>query len=264
MSGARRGGSSLLLGGRMAPPLDRVCRGTKTPEPPEEAHPEHVEDTDPYPSPHGTNDTPKALLCASNHTGTAGGLGDSSVDLRRPIAVWLAGTAERLAQSQRLLIRRTAVERWTEATQSGQIVCVRACRSSIVARAAGGGTCQVSSMRTRPHQAQAGRVSHASNAVQIREKASVVSMVASTLPSVYAGIAGLLPAVASFVGGAGGRSRRWLSTTAPATSLSLRPLCWEWSRSISKARSALVEWRAISMPLACSISARRPNAPCRL
>ena len=29
-------------------------------------------------------------------------------------------------------------------------------------------------------------------------------------------------------------------------------------------RSALIEWRAIRMPFACSISARRPNAPCRL
>jgi len=33
----------------------------------------------------------------------------------------------------------------------------------------------------------------------------------------------------------------------------------EWSRSISNARSALIEWRAIKMPFACSISARRPR-----
>src|SRR5579859_39594 len=47
---------------------------------------------------------------------------------------------------------------------------------------------------------------------------------------------------------AGGSRRRWLSTTAAATSLSLRPLCWEWSRSISKAGSAAIEWRAIRIP----------------
>src|SRR4029079_7888419 len=52
----------------------------------------------------------------------------------------------------------------------------------------------------------------------------------------------LSPAVGSCWGG---RSRRWLSTTAAATSLSLRPLFWEWSRSRSNAPSALIEWRAI-------------------
>ena len=42
------------------------------------------------------------------------------------------------------------------------------------------------------------------------------------------------------------------------------PLCWEWLRSISKALSASIPWRAIRIPFACSITARRPNAPCRL
>lgn len=37
----------------MTPALDRVCCGTETAEPPIEAHPEHVEDNDPNPSPHG-------------------------------------------------------------------------------------------------------------------------------------------------------------------------------------------------------------------
>ena len=35
-------------------------------------------------------------------------------------------------------------------------------------------------------------------------------------------------------------------------------MCWEWSRSIAKARSASIAWRAIRMPLACSITARNP------
>ena len=43
-------------------------------------------------------------------------------------------------------------------------------------------------------------------------------------------------------------------------STSLRPLCCECSRSISNARSALVDWRAIKIPFACSMTARRLNA----
>jgi hypothetical protein len=42
----------------MTPLLDRVCRRAQTAEPPEEAHPEHVEHNDPNPSPHVTNGTP--------------------------------------------------------------------------------------------------------------------------------------------------------------------------------------------------------------
>jgi hypothetical protein len=38
-----------------------------------------------------------------------------------------------------------------------------------------------------------------------------------------------------------------------AMSTSLWPLCCEWSRSISNARSEVVEWRVIRMPIACSI-----------
>ena len=41
---------------------------------------------------------------------------------------------------------------------------------------------------------------------------------------------------------------------AAATSASLWPLCWEWSRSISKAVSLSITWRAIRIPFACSIS----------
>ena len=66
--------------------------------------------------------------------------------------------------------------------------------------------------------------------------------------------------------GSGGSSRRWLSTIACATSTSFRPLCCEWSRSMSNARSASIECRAIRMPFACSIvereemASRKPSA----
>jgi len=40
---------------------------------------------------------------------------------------------------------------------------------------------------------------------------------------------------------AGGSNNKWLSTTAAATSASLRPLRCEWSRSIANALSAVVE-----------------------
>ena len=63
---------------------------------------------------------------------------------------------------------------------------------------------------------------------------------------------------------AAGTNRRWLSTIAAATSATLRPLCCEWSRSMPNALSASMECRAIRIPFACSITARRPNAPCRL
>ena len=42
----------------MTPVLDCVRRGAEAAEPPKEAHPEHVEDGDPNPAPHVTNDTP--------------------------------------------------------------------------------------------------------------------------------------------------------------------------------------------------------------
>src|SRR5579859_1974666 len=103
-----------------------------------------------------------------------------------------------------------------------QIECENANGASIAAKAAGGVRNQSPSSRTRPHQ---------------------------------------VPSPASIGCGGRGRRSRSLSTTAAATSLSLRPLCWEWSRSISKARLAAIEWRAIRIPLACSIIARRPNAP---
>ena len=45
---------------------------------------------------------------------------------------------------------------------------------------------------------------------------------------------------------------------------SFLPLCWEWVRSISKATVSFEPWRSIRMPLARSITARRPNAPSRL
>ena len=63
-SGGRRGGSTSALGGRMTPALDRVCRGTKTAEPPIEAHPEQVQGDDPNPSPHGINGTPSGDVAA--------------------------------------------------------------------------------------------------------------------------------------------------------------------------------------------------------
>lgn len=45
---------------------------------------------------------------------------------------------------------------------------------STAARMPGGGTSQVSSIRTRPHQAQAGRIWPASNAVHMRENVSIM------------------------------------------------------------------------------------------
>jgi hypothetical protein len=65
-------------------------------------------------------------------------------------------------------------------------------------------------------------------------------------------------AVAGYLG-----SRRWPSTTAAARSMSLRLATRECSRSSSNAESSSIEWRSIRMPLARSISARRPNAPSR-
>ena len=58
-------------------------------------------------------------------------------------------------------------------------------------------------------------------------------------------------------------SRRWPSTTAAARSISLRLSMLERSRSISNAACSSMVWRSIRMPLARSISARRPNAPAR-
>src|SRR5581483_798545 len=62
----------------------------------------------------------------------------------------------------------------------------------------------------------------------------------------------------------GGRRRRWLCTTASARSASFLPVCCDWSRSILNASSSSIELRAIKIPFACSILARRPKAPCRL
>jgi hypothetical protein len=50
----------------MTPALDRVCRSTKTTEPPIEAHPEHVERNDPNPSPHGIDGTSREESVVSN------------------------------------------------------------------------------------------------------------------------------------------------------------------------------------------------------
>ena len=47
-------------------------------------------------------------------------------------------------------------------------------------------------------------------------------------------------------------------------STSLWPLCCEWPRSMSNARSASIAWRAITIPFACSMRALRPKAPCGL
>jgi len=44
----------------------------------------------------------------------------------------------------------------------------------------------------------------------------------------------------------------------------LAPVVLRVGRSISNARSWSMPWRAIRIPFACSITARRPNAPCRL
>ena len=59
---------------------------------------------------------------------------------------------------------------------------------------------------------------------------------------------------------AGVESSRWLSTMAWAMSKSFLPVCCEWSRSNSKATLSLAPCRSIRMPLARSITARRPNA----
>ena len=64
--------------------------------------------------------------------------------------------------------------------------------------------------------------------------------------------------------GAGGTSSMWLSTTASATSNSFRPLRCDWARSISNALRSSIAWRAIMIPFARSITARRANAPSRL
>jgi hypothetical protein len=56
-------------------------------------------------------------------------------------------------------------------------------RWSIAARMSGEGRSQVSSIRTRPHQAQAGSIRPASNSVQMRENVSLISIGSSLRPA---------------------------------------------------------------------------------
>ena len=62
-----------------------------------------------------------------------------------------------------------------DCAQRSQIECESMCRWSTAASAAGDGINQMSSIRTRPHQAQAGRIWPASNAVQMRKNVSLES-----------------------------------------------------------------------------------------
>ena len=52
--------------------------------------------------------------------------------------------------------------------------------------------------------------------------------------------------------------------TALARSMILRLLVCDRERSMRKAASSSMPWRSIKMPLACSIVARRLNAPSRI
>ena len=51
---------------------------------------------------------------------------------------------------------------------------------------------------------------------------------------------------------------------ASATSFSFCPVCCECAFRRANASSAVMSFRPIKMPIACSMIARRPKAPCKL